>query len=277
MARDARRRKQRTTAGRIVVLVLLLAGATACGPGRAVESKALVPRDPGTLAGTKWILVATGNSEPVPRSTPFTLDIADRTASGTGPCNRFHLSFTQDGQDIRTGPVASTQVACAPALLAAEHSFFASLESVDTAQKEDTNDELVLTGPHDVRLVFDRAKRSADRLAGRWDIVNYARPDALTTPVPGTRPTLDFGDNHALTIETGCNTGHATWTASGHSLALTAPRATLKACAVPPGVEAQESAIFAALPRVRTVELARIDAVLLAADGSALFVLEPHT
>jgi hypothetical protein len=42
-------------------------------------------------------------------------------------------------------------------------------------------------------------------------------------------------------------------------------------------VEAQESAIFAALPRVRTVDLARIDAVLLAADGSALFVLEPHT
>lgn len=276
MAPPARRRKQRSSIGRVVALALVLAGATACGPGRAVESKALVPRDPGVLAGTRWILVATGNAEPVPASTPFTLDIAHGAASGTGPCNRFHLSLTQDGQDIATGPVASTQIACAPPLLAAEQRFFAALEAVDTAHKEDTNNELVLSGPHDVRLVFDHADRSADRLAGRWNIVNYARPDALTTPIAGTRPTLDFGDSHTLTIETGCNTGHATWTANGHSLAITAPRATLKACATPPGVEAQESSIFAALPRVRTVELARIDAVLLAADGSALFVLEPH-
>ena len=240
-----------------------------------MESKALVPRDPGNLEGTHWILVATHDSDPVPASTPFTLDIEKSIASGTGPCNRFHLSFTHAGNDVTTGPVASTQIACPSAPAAAEHAFFVALERVDTAEKEDTQDQLVLSGPHDTRLVFDRADRSADHLIGTWDIVNYASANVLTTPIKGTKPALDFAADHRLTIETGCNVGTSTWAANGRSLTITHPRSTLKACPTP-GVGEQESSIFAALPSVSTVDLARVDAVLLAADGSALFVLEPH-
>jgi heat shock protein HslJ len=264
-----------TAAGRLLGVVMFTVGVAACGSGRAVESKALVPRSPGDLDGTHWILVATHDSDPVSASTPFTLDIEKSAASGTGPCNRFHLSFTHDGNDVTTGPVVSTQMACPPAQAAAEHSFFMSLERVDTAEKEDTQDQLVLSGPHDTRLVFDPADRSADHIIGTWDIVNYATTNALTTPIMGTKPTLDFAADHSLTIETGCNVGTSTWKADGRSLTIEPPRSTLKACPTP-GVGEQESSIFAALPRIASVDLARVNAVLLAADGSALFVLEPH-
>ena len=174
-------------ARRFAGVVLLLVGVAACGSGRAVESEAVIPRDPGNLVGTHWILVATGDSDPIPAQTPFTLDIETGTASGTGPCNRFHLPFTHEGDDVTTGAVASTLVACTPVLSAAEHKFFTALEAVDTAEKEGTENQLVLSGPHSVRLVFDRADTTADDLAGRWDIVNYAAPTALQSTRPAHR------------------------------------------------------------------------------------------
>ena len=268
--------RRRTLARRAGVALLVLV-ATGCGSGRAVESKAVIPRSPGNLTGTHWILVATHDSDQVPASTSFTLDIEAGTASGTGPCNRYHLSFTHEDSDVTTGPVASTQVACPSPLDAAEYAYFTALEAVDHADREGTESQLVLTGPHDVRLVYDRADRDAAGLAGTWNIVNYAAPGALTTPVTGTHPTLDFGSDHALTVDTGCNIGHATWNAHGRSLTISQPRATLKACPAPQGLSEQDSHILVALPQVASVDRARVDAVLLDGQGRALFVLEPHT
>jgi putative lipoprotein len=136
----------------------LLVSLAACGSGRSVESKALVPRNPGDLVGTHWMLVATHDSDAVPASATFTLDIDAGTASGRGPCNRYHLAFTHDGSDVTTGPVASTKIACATPLAAAERAYFGALERVDHADREGTESQLVLTGPHDVRLVYDRAE-----------------------------------------------------------------------------------------------------------------------
>jgi heat shock protein HslJ len=249
----------------------------ACGSGRAVESKAVIPRGPGNLVNTSWILVTIGATDAVPDETPFTLDIADGTASGTGPCNRYHLPFTHSGEDVTTGPVASTRVACAAPLLAAEHAYFAKLEKVDTARKEGTEDQLVLTGPDDVRLEYESADRAASDITGTWNIVNYAAADALKTPVKGTKPTLDFHSDGTLTIETGCNTGGASWRANGTSLTITSLRSTLMGCLEPPGIAEQEVAIFSALPRTASVDLGKTDAVLFDHAGSALFVLDNKT
>jgi heat shock protein HslJ len=274
MAAGVRPFLRRLTPVSLASVLLFALGGGACGSGRAVESKALVPRSPGDLVNTRWILVTTGDSDEVPASTPFTLDIADGTASGTGPCNRYQLPFSHEGEDVTTGAVASTRIACAQPLAAAEQRYFQQLEKVDTAQKQGTEDQLVLTGPHDIRLAYESADRSASDLAGTWDIVNYAAPNALTTPVKGTQPTLHFGSDDSLTIETGCNTGNSTWEANGQSLTIAAPRSTLKGCPTPAGLTQQESSIFTALPHTSTVDLGDRDAVLLDAAGSALFVLE---
>jgi heat shock protein HslJ len=237
----------------------------------------VIPRSPGNLVNTSWILVTIGATDAVPADTPFTLDIADGTASGTGPCNRYHLPFTHNGEDVTTGPVASTAMACAAPLLAAEHAYFTKLEKVDTAHKEGTEDQLVLTGPDDVRLEYASADRAASDITGKWNIVNYAAPNALKTPIKDTKPTLDFHSDGTLTIETGCNTGGASWKVDGASLTITPARSTLKGCLEPPGIAEQEAAIFSALPKTARVDLGKADAVLLDHGGSALFVLDNKT
>ena len=257
-----------------VLLALLAVLTAACGSGRASESKSVTRPGPGDLVGTRWILVTAGNSDPVPAEPPFTLDISDGTASGTGPCNRYHLPFTHDGEHVTTGPVASTRVACAEPLLTAEQRYFSKLEKVDTAKNEGTEDQLVLTGPDDVRLEYQSADRAASDITGTWSIVNYATRHALQTPLAGTHPTLDFHTDGTLSIETGCNNGSAMWKADGTSLTITTAAATLKGCGEPVGIAAQEAAMFDALPRTASVELGSTDAVLLDRAGSALFVLE---
>jgi heat shock protein HslJ len=109
----------------------LLAG---CGHSRSAESEALVPQDPGDLDGTQWVLVGTGGTDAVPPSRTVTLNIAEGTASGSGPCSQFRLPFSVDGDELTTGPIAATKVACAPRVRRAERRFFQALEKADTAE-----------------------------------------------------------------------------------------------------------------------------------------------
>jgi META domain len=59
------------------------------------------------------VLVATGDTDAVPPSRTVTLNVAEETASGSGPCNQFRLPFSVDGDELTTGPIAATKVACA--------------------------------------------------------------------------------------------------------------------------------------------------------------------
>ena len=135
-------------------LLLLLALLAACGSGRSEEAENLIPHDPGTLAGTSWTLVANDELFKITDANPVTLKIEQGTASGQGPCNSYNLSFVQDGDDITTGPVAGTMMACPQPQMDAEAKYFAALDAVDTATME--NDRLVLSGPDDVSLAFAR-------------------------------------------------------------------------------------------------------------------------
>jgi heat shock protein HslJ len=257
--------------------LLLLA---ACGSGRAVESKALVPQNPGDLSGTEWYLVGTGEFHAATPSMPMTLRIENENASGSGPCNRFHLTFTHSSGDVTTGPVVSTQMACAPAVMAVEDHLFRALGAVDTAAK--VSGQLVLTGPGDVRLVFAPAKDAADQLTGTWDITSYATPSAVTTPLVGTKPTVTFDANGTLVADTGCNTGHGTWNANGSTVTISAPAATKKLCVAPEGIMEQEASIFAALPRAHRVEVSHLPlsheaAVLFDSTGLTVLTLDRHS
>jgi heat shock protein HslJ len=127
----------------------------ACGDhSRADELDALVPHEPGDLDRTAWVLVATGDSDAVAANLRSTLNIENGTASGTGPCNNYNVTFAVDGTDLDTGEVASTKQACPARVMRAEDRFFRTLAAVDTVEMED--DRLVLSGPHDTRLVFAR-------------------------------------------------------------------------------------------------------------------------
>jgi heat shock protein HslJ len=164
--------------------------------------------------------------------------------------------------------------------MAVEDHLFRSLEAVDTAEK--VSGQLVLTGPGGVRLVFAPADDAADLLAGTWDIVDYATPTAITTPIVGTKPTMAFDANGTLVIDTGCNTGHSTWSASGSTVNIGVAAATKKLCVAPDGIMEQEASIFAALPRAHRVEISHLPlsheaAVLTDSAGLIVFTLDRHS
>jgi heat shock protein HslJ len=139
---------------RAVLLAALCLLAACSDHGRSAESEALVPREPGNLHGTEWVLVATGDSDAVPADLRSTLDIEDATASGRAPCNSYNLAFKVDGTDLVTGEIASTRKACPERVMRAENRYFRALAKADTVKKED--DRLVLSGPDDTRLVYAR-------------------------------------------------------------------------------------------------------------------------
>jgi len=265
-------RRQVQGTGRIAVALVTLCVLAACTGDGDNERGAATPLDPGDLQGSEWVLVTTGDGDGVPA--PLTLDIGDGSASGSGPCNVYNVRFEYDGHDLTTGRVMSTAIGCARRLARAEERYFRAIAAADTIEKE--SGRLELSGSDgDDRLVFARAGL-AERITGDWDVVNVGTTVGIGSVVPGLdgrKPTLTFHSDGTLAIDTGCNTGTASWTPDGRSLRIEAPQLTKMSCSDAPGVMAQEQSIVDALERTRTAEIAGTQAMLMDGDGLIVLVL----
>lgn len=102
------------------------------------------------LAGTTWVMSSAGKRPP---SISFA---ADGKVAGSGGCNRFFGSYTQDGRALSFSPLGSTRMACPPGIMKLEQDFFAMLRAVRAAEIEAS--ELVL---------IDASGRELARLARR--------------------------------------------------------------------------------------------------------------
>ncbi|WP_119387950.1 YbaY family lipoprotein [Taklimakanibacter lacteus] len=73
------------------------------------------------------------------------LEIAeDGKITGSGGCNRFTGRATIAGENFTIGPVASTNMACSPAIMDQEQKFFAALREVRTWKVDPTRRKLAL-------------------------------------------------------------------------------------------------------------------------------------
>lgn len=85
-----------------------------------------------------------------------TLTIADDGAvTGSGGCNQYQGKATIEGAKISFGPLATTRMACAPAVMAQEQTFFAALAVVRAFRIDAATRKLFLldlTGTPVVRL-----------------------------------------------------------------------------------------------------------------------------
>lgn len=89
--------------------LLAAAALAACAP--AVQSGGA----PMLLAGSQWRLVELNGRAPVGGGEAPTLrfDAGEPRASGNGGCNQFNGPYTQSGDALHFGPMASTRRACA--------------------------------------------------------------------------------------------------------------------------------------------------------------------
>jgi len=113
---------------------------------------------PSDDAQGNWVLTsgtgADGKLELV-RSHPVTLDIDETSAGGTAACNSYGGQVSRAQGGWRVTELFQTEMACEPAeVMTLESAYLTALAAVTRAQT--TENELTLTGPDGVELVFAR-------------------------------------------------------------------------------------------------------------------------
>jgi putative lipoprotein len=82
--------------------------------------------------------------------------MADGKVAGSGGCNRYSGSTALKGAQIEFTPMASTMMACAPALMDQETRYFAALTQADTVTFDRTGALLIRVKGETKPLLFRR-------------------------------------------------------------------------------------------------------------------------
>ena len=94
---------------------------------RSGESASPAPSSPASLTGRTWVLEDLSGAGVIDDA-QATLEVAqDGRVRGRATCNRFSGSATIAGDSIAFGPLASTRMACAEALMNQERNYMAAL------------------------------------------------------------------------------------------------------------------------------------------------------
>ena len=167
-------------------LALLAAGLSACA---GVQ----VPPPP-VLAG-EW-RVEDLDGRGVMDRVPLTVAFADGGVSASAGCNRLAGAFEQSGARVRVGPLASTRMACSPALMEQERQLAASLQGVNAVAVAEGG-AVRLSGPGGASLLLrpaDPVPQSpgalALRCAGEAFQVRFTATEAQVRGPDGTVETL---------------------------------------------------------------------------------------
>lgn len=217
------------------------------------------------LEGTQWVLDQRATRlTAVVRSAVVTAQFSsDGSLVGNSGCNRYTTTYTTSGSKMTVnGPIASTRMACTPAISRLEEAYGSRL----VAAQSYVIDGSVLTirttetGP----LVYD-ALDPERAVAGDWVVVNYFRPDAVVSPVAGSTLTATF-DGGQISGDSGCNRYTGPYEVDDTKIAIGPLASTLRACA-DPAVDEQEQQYLAALELARTFGLDGGNLTLLREDG----------
>lgn len=201
------------------------------------------------LSGTSWD-VATLDADAVasPGSSWITFD--DGTANGSGGCNTFSGDYTQDGDQLTIGPLATTLVACLdPAVSEQEGTFLAALDA--TRSFEMADGRLVLSDGDGAELISLDAATPVEGLTGSWTVTGYNNGDeAVVSIALDTEITIEFDDEGRVTGDSGCNTFMGDYTLDGDTISVGPLASTRRAC--PDEVMDQETRFLAALESAAT-------------------------
>lgn len=127
-----------------LVLGLALAGCVAKADIEQAKTavKGEVPVIGGSLEGGPWLAEdINGGGVPDNARIDITFDPGDGGTSavyGRSGCNRFRGGWKQDGRSLMLGPLASTMMACPPALMDVERKFLGVLEAARTVEFDAT-------------------------------------------------------------------------------------------------------------------------------------------
>ena len=200
---------------------------------------------PAQLEGAAWQL----KELPGPQSAalgqltrPVTIRFDSGRLSGFAGCNNFSGGYTLDGDQLKIGPVASTQMACPEPGSSIESAFHAALSG--TLRYAVDGDDLSATTASGATLRFRR--EPPPQLAGiAWKVTSFNNNRHAVVGVIGEPAIkMSFKDGQ-VSGSAGCNSFHGTYETDGDHIRLGPLMATRRACDEP--LMTQEQEFLAAL------------------------------
>jgi heat shock protein HslJ len=129
-----RRRRPSTHRAPAAALALLLACARAAPSADAAGAGST--GSTMRLAGTEWVLADLAGRPPLDGLQATLAFPAEGRVAGTASCNRFTGAVTVRGDSIAFGPLATTRMACPPAIAEQETRYLAALEGAVRASMD---------------------------------------------------------------------------------------------------------------------------------------------
>jgi heat shock protein HslJ len=206
------------------------------------------------LAGSSWRLT-TLNGQDVLHDVKVTVAFGDDgRVTGSGGCNNYFSPYEIEENNIAIGPVGATMMACPDPISQQETAFFVALDSVATYELE--VEQLVLQDTNGQGVATFAPVKTAGLPGSSWLVRGYNNgKQAVVSVIIGTELTAIFTTDGNLNGSSGCNTYNSSYQVDGESIAIGPAITTLRACAEPEGIMAQEEQYLAALQTAATYKI----------------------
>jgi heat shock protein HslJ len=137
-----------------------------------------------------------------------------------GGCNSLLGDFTLADGVMSVSQLMMTEMACGGGLMEQDNWLVGFMTASPSYVYSDSR--LTLTGTEATLVFLDRELADPDRsLVGpTWSIDNYLEGMTSTAVNLTTRPTVTFGEDGQVSVETGCNTGGGSYTVEGNTITL---------------------------------------------------------
>jgi heat shock protein HslJ len=196
---------------------------------------------------------------------------------GSGGCNQYFSQYnaTQEQRLSISDRIASTMMACAPAVSQQEQHYLSLLPKVTHYQLED--DALLLLNAQNRLILQYTVLQSAKLEQTRWQASGINNGKGGVVSSTATQLATARFEEGKLSGYAGCNNFSASYTISGESIIIGSAMATRKFCAEPEGIMAQEQQYLQALQNSHTYKLKRDHLELRNEKGSLLVRFVVHS
>lgn len=187
--------------------------------------------------------------------TRITLTFDGTNIAAQGGCNSIGSTWSLEGDVLVVPEVRSTMMACEPAALMDQDTW---LSAVLTSRPTVTldGDTLTISADGSTVTLVDREVAEPDRsLDGTtWTLETIVSADAASSVPTGVRPATLVFDGTNVAVDTGCNTGRASYTMTADDITFGPVALTRMACVDPAG-SAVEQAVLTVLTGTATVDI----------------------
>ena len=224
------------------------------------------------LTGSVWVLTTLQGGAPL-HGTELTAEFTPQgSVSGSAGCNRYGGKYTTSAAKLRISSLVSTQMACAPAIMAQETGYLKALASARLF----TVSGATLTLRNAVGRALLTYRAQSQKLAGTsWRVTGYNNGKQGVESVNAEpKLTATFGKDGNLTGFAGCNSYTARYKATAPKLSIAPVASTRMFCATPKGVMEQENAYLAALHTTATYRIEGSRLELRTATGAVAAELQ---